>query len=197
MLPPYTEEELRAEINRQRTLKKEDEFRQQIVREVLEEVIDQPSSDKSNVFVREPVLEYKEFPLYKLPVMSNYTFPQEMIELTGVKVLCVSSPSGQSNELCVDSIPHLPEINETRSERKVPNDLIAKINQVKNICESEFLIACKNHAKYSAYDACKDQPSRSRSIEHASCLADSYESFKSNCSDICGKILAVFSDSEI
>jgi hypothetical protein len=141
------------------------------------------------------VLEYKEFPLYKLPVMSNYTFPQEMIELTGVKVLLVSSPSGQSNESCVDSISHLSEINETKSEQKVPNDLISKIDKAKNICKSEFLIACKNHATYSAHASCKDQVSAT--IEYSNCVVHSYESSKSSCLDLCGEILAVFSDSEI
>ena len=141
------------------------------------------------------MLEYKEFPLYKLPVMSNYTFPQEMIELTGVKVLLVSSPSGQSNESCVDSISHLSEINETKSEQKVPSDLISKIDKAKNTCEAKFLKPCEDHAKYYAHASCKDQVSAT--IEYANCVVHSYESSRSSCLDLCGEILAVFSDSEI
>lgn len=177
MLPSYTEEELKAEVNRQRALKKADKLNQQIVREVLEEVINQPSSDKSNVFVR-------ALPIIKLIAAPPLEYNVEMSN--------VNSTSRPTNPTIIEQVP---EINETRSERKVTNDLIAQINQAKNICESEFLIACKNHAKYSAHAACKDQPSAS--IEYTSCVAHSYESFKSNCSDICGKILAVFSDSEI
>ncbi len=154
---------------------------QESVKEVLEEVIYQLSRDTSNVFVR--------------AVLTQKLIAAPVLEYTVISLHEMSNVNSTSQQINATIIEQVLEINETKSEQEAPSDLISKINQAKNICESNFLIPCVSHAKYSARISCQNQQSGSQ--EHTDCIIYSYESSKLACLDICGKILVPLSDSEI